>query len=71
MAAWDGRVSRTLHLNEEKMKDFRQLGMGQGLDPEDFEKIVPVMEALEKVFEPLRASIPTGADVWTGPEDCE
>ena len=53
------------------MKDFRQLGMAQGLDLEDFEKIVPVMEALEKVFAPLRASIPTGADVWTGPEEFE
>jgi hypothetical protein len=30
-----------------------------------------VIEALEKAFEPLRASIPTGAGVWTGPEDFE
>ena len=53
------------------MTDFRKLGMAQGIPPEDVEKIVPVMEALEKTFAPLRASIPTGADVWTGPEDCE
>jgi hypothetical protein len=53
------------------MTDFRQLGIAQGIPPEDVEKIVAVMEALEKAFAPLRVSIPAGADVWTGPEDCE
>jgi hypothetical protein len=53
------------------MTDFRKLGMAQGIPPEDVEKIVPVMEALEKSFSTLRAKIPTGADVWTGPEDFE
>jgi len=53
------------------MTDFRMLAVAQGIPPEDVEKIVPVMEALEKVFAPLRASIPTGTNVWTGPEDFE
>jgi|HubBroStandDraft_1064217.scaffolds.fasta_scaffold3816918_2 hypothetical protein len=53
------------------MTDFRMLGMAKGIPLEDVEKVVPVMEALEKVFAPLRASIPTGADVWPGPEDFE
>jgi hypothetical protein len=45
--------------------------MEPAIPPEDVEKIVPVLEALEKTFAPLRASIPAGADVWTGPEDFE
>jgi hypothetical protein len=55
------------------MTDFRKLAasMEPAIPPEDVEKIVPVLEALEKTFAPLRASIPAGADVWTGPEDFE
>ena len=53
------------------MTDYRKLAAS--LEPPipsaDLEKIVPVLEALEKSFAPLRASIPEGADVWTGPED--
>jgi hypothetical protein len=53
--------------------DYRKLAAS--LDPPipsaDVEKIAPVLEALEKSLAPLRASIPQGADVWTGPEDCE
>ena len=52
------------------MTDFRKLAAA--LEPTipaaDVEKIVPVLEALEKSFAPLRASIPTGTNVWTGPE---
>jgi hypothetical protein len=55
------------------MTDFRKLGAA--LEPPipaaDIDKIVPVLEALEKTFAPLRSSIPAGADVWTGPEDPE
>jgi hypothetical protein len=55
------------------MTDFRKLAAS--IEPEipagDIEKAVPVLEALEKSFAPLRASIPIGAGVWTGPEDFE
>jgi hypothetical protein len=37
----------------------------------DFERVAPVLEALEAAFRPLVRSIPAGADVWTGPEDAE
>jgi len=55
------------------MTDYRKLAAA--LDPPipeaDVEKIAPVLEALEKAFAPLRASIPAGTDLWTGPEDTE
>jgi hypothetical protein len=49
------------------MTDWRQTAAGSAPDipAEDVEKIVPIMEALERAFEPLRASIPQGADIWT------
>ena len=53
------------------MTDFRKLATGLEIPATDVEQVVPVMEALEKSFAPLRASIPTGAEVWTGPEDIE
>jgi hypothetical protein len=55
------------------MRDFRKIGAGlePAIPPADVEKIAPVLEALEKSLAPLRTSIPTGADVWTGPEDFE
>ncbi len=40
-------------------------GVAPEIPAEDAEKIVPVMEALERAFEPLRASIPAGTDMWT------
>ncbi len=47
--------------------------IAESLDPPipqaDLEKIVPIMEALEASFRPLQSTIPTGADLWTGPED--
>lgn len=53
------------------MTDYRKLAAA--LEPPipaaDVEKAAPILEALEKSFAPLRASIPEGADVWTGPED--
>jgi hypothetical protein len=53
------------------MTDFRKLAAAiePPIPAADVEKIVPVMEALEKSFAPLRASIPSGTDVWAGPED--
>jgi len=47
--------------------DWKKLAgaIAPGIPPEDVEKIVPVMEALERAFEPLRAAIPQGADMWT------
>lgn len=55
------------------MTDFRKLAASiePPIPAEDVEKVVPVLEALEKTFAPLRASIHTGADFWTGPEDFE
>jgi hypothetical protein len=32
---------------------------------QDVDKIVPIMEALERAFEPLRKSIPPGTEMWT------
>jgi hypothetical protein len=58
-------------VRERGMTDFRKIAAGLDLPPADVEKIAPVLEALEKSLAPLRASIPTGADVWTGPEDFE
>lgn len=50
------------------MTDYKKLAAA--LDPPipepDVERLAPVLEALEKSFAPLRASIPAGADVWTG-----
>jgi hypothetical protein len=49
------------------MTDWKRIAAGVAPDipAEDVEKIAPIMEALERAFEPLRATIPLGADVWT------
>jgi len=49
------------------MNDWRKTAAGAAPDipAEDVEKIVPIMEALERTFEPLRAAIRQGADMWT------
>jgi hypothetical protein len=49
------------------VKDWGKVAVGAAPDipAEDIEKIVPTMEALERAFEPLRESIPQGADMWT------
>jgi hypothetical protein len=49
------------------VKDWRKIAAGVAPDipAEDAEKTVPIMEALERAFEPLRAAIPQGADMWT------
>jgi hypothetical protein len=48
------------------MTDWRKIAAGVAPDipAEDVEKIVPVLEALERTFEPLRAAIPQGSDMW-------
>lgn len=55
------------------MTDWKKIA--SALEPEipaaDIEKVAPVLDALEAAFRPLRASIPAGANVWTGPEDAE
>ena len=55
------------------MTDWKKLAEAQDppIPPGDIEKIVPILDALEKSFRPLRDKIPPGADVWTGPEDAE
>ncbi len=35
----------------------------------DVEKLLPVMEALEKAFRPLQQRLTAESEVWTGPED--
>jgi len=55
------------------MTDWKKIA--SALEPEipaaDVEKVAAVLDALAAAFQPLRASIPTGADVWTGPEESE
>jgi hypothetical protein len=52
------------------MTDWKK--MASALDPAipeaDAEKVLPVLNALEAAFRPLRASIPDGTDLWTGPD---
>jgi hypothetical protein len=58
-------------LSESNTTDWKQIALA--LEPpipaDDVDKVVPVLEALERAFAPLRSSIPAGADLWTGPED--
>jgi hypothetical protein len=53
------------------MTDWKKIA--GALDPPipaaDIERVVPILEALEKAFRPLKGTIPAGADLWTGPED--
>lgn len=63
-----------LHSNSPRqvaMTDYKKLAsaLDPPIPPSDAEKIAPVLDALEKSFTPLRASIPPGTDMWTGPED--
>jgi hypothetical protein len=47
-------------------RDWKQIAsaLEPAIPAEDIEKIVPVLEGLERAFEPLRESIPAGTDVW-------
>ena len=35
----------------------------------DVEKLLPVMDALERAFQSLQRTLTSESDVWTGPED--
>jgi len=50
-----------------RSNDWRKVAAGVAPDipVADVEKIVPIMEALERAFEPLRATIPQGSEMWT------
>jgi hypothetical protein len=49
------------------MTDWKMISkaLNTGIPDDELDKIVPVLETLERTFEPLRKTIPTGADVWT------
>ncbi|MGD1091228.1 MAG: hypothetical protein ABSB35_04445 [Bryobacteraceae bacterium] len=53
------------------MTDWKKMAavLDPPIPPEDVEKIVPVVEALEAAFRPLQRSLPHDADVWTGPAE--
>jgi len=53
------------------MTDWKKIASAiePAIPAEDVEKIVPVLEALEAAFRPLREAIPAGTDLWTGPGD--
>jgi hypothetical protein len=53
------------------MTNWKQiaLSLDPPIPPEAADKLLPVLEALESTFAPLRRSIPPGTDLWTGPED--
>jgi hypothetical protein len=53
------------------MTDWKKIASAiePGIPAGDVEKIVPMLDALEAAFRPLRKSIPAGTDLWTGPED--
>ena len=52
------------------MTDWKKIASAiePGIPAGDVEKVVPVLDALETAFRPLRESIPAGTDVWTGPD---
>lgn len=49
------------------MTDWKAVskGLDTGIPDEQLAKIVPVLEQLERVFEPLRGTIPQGETMWT------
>ena len=53
------------------MTDWKKIAAA--LDPPipsaDAEKLLPVMDALEAAFAPLKRSLTPESDIWTGPED--
>jgi len=55
-----------ISMTRDSRKDWKKTASGAAPDipAEDVEKIVPVMEALDRAFEPLRTSIPPGTDMW-------
>ena len=53
------------------MTNWKQLAAAHGIPPGDAEKIIPILESLEASLQPLVEKIPSGADLWTGPEASE
>jgi hypothetical protein len=48
------------------MTDWKAVSraLDTGIPDDQLDRIVPVLEQLERVWEPLRASIPEGSTVW-------
>ena len=68
MAKRRGVLSRAWQLLQSYryMTDWKMISkaLNSGIPDDELDKIVPVLETLERAFEPLRAKIPTGSDVW-------
>ena len=52
------------------MTDWKAVSkaMESGIPDDQIDRIAPVLEQLERVWEPLRKTIPEGSLMWTGPE---
>ena len=52
------------------MTDWKKIASAiePAIPAEDVEKVVPVLDALETAFRPLRKAIPAGTDLWSGPD---
>jgi hypothetical protein len=52
------------------MTDWKAISksLDTGIPDDQLDRIVPVLEQLERVWEPLRKTIPQGTDMWTGPQ---
>jgi hypothetical protein len=48
------------------MTDWKAISraLNTGIPDEELTRIVPVLEQLERVWEPLRKSIPPGTEMW-------
>ena len=49
------------------MADWKAISraLDTGTPDDQLERLAPILDQLERAFEPLRAKIPLGADVWT------
>jgi hypothetical protein len=48
------------------MTDWKAISkaLDTGIPDDQLDRIAPVLEGLERAFEPLRASLPAGSDMW-------
>ncbi|HLW77778.1 MAG TPA: hypothetical protein VKS01_12350 [Bryobacteraceae bacterium] len=48
------------------MTDWRAVSkaLNTGIPGDQLDRLAPVLEQLERVWEPLRESIPAGAEMW-------
>jgi hypothetical protein len=51
-----------------KVTDWKALARAQGLTDEQAARLLPVLEALEKILRPAFETLPHDAMPWTGPE---